>query len=60
MLLIICYILINLSIFGGDGRIEKMQEKYGTFGIIIRKLLMYSVLIFLASVIPAILIITFF
>ena len=24
-LLIICYILINLSIFGGEGRIEKMQ-----------------------------------
>lgn len=60
VLLVICYILINLSIFGGEGRIEMMQEKYGTFGIILRKLLMYTVLLILASIIPTLLIIAFF
>jgi hypothetical protein len=60
MLLVICYILINMSIFGGEGRIEKMQEKYGTFGILTRKLLMYLILILSASIIPVLLIIAFF
>lgn len=60
MLLIICYILINLSIFGGEGRIEKMQDSYGTFGILTRKILMYMTIILLASIIPVLLIITFF
>lgn len=60
MLLVICYILINMSIFGGEGRIEMMQERYGTFGIFIRKSIMYLTLIILASIIPAFLIITFF
>jgi hypothetical protein len=59
-LLVICYILINLSLFGGEGRIEKMQEKYGTFGILIRKFIMYLGVIILASIIPSVLIITFF
>lgn len=59
-LLAICYILINLSIFGGEGRIEAMQEKYGTFGILTRKILMYMTIILLASIIPVFLIITFF
>ena len=60
VLLIICYILINMSIFGGEGRIEMMQDKYGTFGILLRKLLMYITIVLLASIIPALFIIAFF
>ncbi len=59
-LLVISYILINMSIFGGEGRIEAMQENYGTFGILTRKILMYLILILSASIIPLLLIITFF
>ncbi len=59
-LLVISYMLINLSIFGGEGRIEMMQERYGTFGILLRKLTMYTILLILASVLPVLLIITFF
>jgi len=60
VLLIICYILINMSIFGGEGRIEAMQEKYGTFRILISKLLMYITIALFASIIPILFIIAFF
>ncbi|MEK6828859.1 MAG: hypothetical protein AABY15_01945 [Nanoarchaeota archaeon] len=54
------YLLINYSIFGGEGRMEKMQKKYGTFGILARKFFMMTSIIFVSSLLPIFIIQTFF
>ena len=60
ILLLISYFLINHAIFGGDGRMDKLQNKYGTFGIFLRKFLMMFSLLLISVTFPIIIILLFF
>lgn len=59
-LLMISYMFMNFAIFGGEGRMDRCQEKFGTVGIVVRKYALIMAVIFISLTTPTFIILTFF
>jgi hypothetical protein len=59
-LFVISYYLMSVALFGGEGRMDKMQQKYGTWGIFLRRYSLIFSIILVSLLTPIYIIILFF